>query len=285
MYSAAPWRGMKEGESMADAPNLGKRLVHRVDGMERVAIRRDIPYWQDGGVKLLMDVYAPAELPSGFRLPALFFVHGGPIPAEMLSPRRWGVFESYGALAAASGLVGVTFDHRLHDPGDYTRAQDDVRTAIGYVREHADELRVNPERIGIWVFSGGGPLLSWALRERPSYVGCLVAFYALLDLRHVTPPNADPAVLERAKALSPAAQLEGWLAGSPMFIARAGRDSATINQSIDLFIREALTVNMQLDVANHPEGEHAFDARNDDDRSREIITRAIAFVQARLSRR
>ncbi len=269
---------------MAEAPKLEKRIVYRVDGMDRVAVRRDISYRPDGGVKPRMDVYAPPELPSGSRLPALFFVHGGPIPAQMLSPRRWGVFESYGALAAASGLVGVTFDHRLHEPGDYARAEDDVRTAIAYVREHANELRVDPERIGLWAFSGGGPLLSWALRERPSHVRCLAAFYALLDLRHVTPPNADPALLERVRALSPAAQLEPRLAGLPIFVARAGRDSAAMNQSIDLFIREALAANMELDLANLPQGEHAFDVLNDDDRSREVIARAIAFVQARLSR-
>jgi acetyl esterase/lipase len=269
---------------MADAPDLSKRIVHRVDGMDRVAVQRDVRYREDGDAPLLMDVYAPPELPPGARLPALLFIHGGPIPAEMPSPRRWGIFESYGALAAASGLVGITFNHRLHAPEDYARAEGDVRAAVAHVRAHADELRVDSERIGLWAFSGGGPLVSWALRERPAYVRCLLAFYALLDLRHLTPPGAGAAVLEQVRALSPAAQLAAGGADLPVFVARAGRDGAWINQSIDSFVREALAANVQLDLVNHAQGQHAFDAKDDDERSREIIARAIAFARAWLAR-
>jgi dienelactone hydrolase len=68
----------------------------------------------------------------------------------------------------------------------------------------------------------------------------------------------------------------------PIFIARAGLDQRMINDTIDLFVQEALAGNAMLDVMNHPAGRHGFDMLDDDERSREIIGRAVAFAQAHL---
>ena len=266
---------------MAD-PDVRRRIVYQVAGMEAAAARRDLVYQRDGNEQLLMDVYPPTRLARDARAPALLFVHGGPVSAEMQPPKDWGVFVSYAQLAATSGLVGVTFNHRLHSPADYARSQAEVAAAIEYVRSHADELQVDPQRIGLWVFSGGGPLLSSALREPPPYLCCVVAFYALLDLRHLAPPDADAETLARVQELSPAVQVSEKLAGLPMFIARAGLDSEMINRSVDQFVQDAVAANALLDFANHPQGQHAFDVLNDDARSREIIARAVAFVRTHL---
>lgn len=267
---------------MAD-DRLSSSIVYRVQGMENVATRRDVVYRQDDGVKLLMDLYTPPGSSPGSRLPAVFFIHGGPIAPDMPPATRWGIFKSYGALVAASGMIGVTFNHRLHSPTDYGRSESDIIAAINHVRDHANELGVDPARIALWVFSGGGTQVSWMLRQRPEFVRCLVAFYALLDLRHLVPPNAGAEMLEGAKAFSPAAYVKQKLAGLPTFIARAGLDQAMINQSIDLFVSEALAANATLDLANHAEGHHSFDMLDDNDRSREIIARALAFVQAHVT--
>jgi acetyl esterase/lipase len=229
-----------------------------------------------------MNLYAPPNLSHGARRPAIFFVHGGPIPADMTPPTQWGIFDSYGGFAAASGMVGVVFNHRLHGPTDYRKSQDDIAAAIAHVRAHADDFNVDPERIALWAFSGGGVQLSWALRERPSHVRCLLAFYAVLDVRHAVPPNADPGMVKQYELLSPAAYLREKSEGLPMFVARAGLDSPTINQSIDTFVSEALAANATLDLANHPRGHHVFDCLDDDDRSREIIARAMDFARIHL---
>ncbi len=42
--------------------------------------------------------------------------------------------------------------------------------------------------------------------------------------------------------------------------------------------------NAQLDLMNHPSGRHGFDSLDDDDRSREIIARAVAFAQVHVRR-
>ena len=125
-------------------------------------------------------------------------------------------------------------------------------------------------------------MLSWCLRDRPAFVRCLLAFYAILDLRHVAPPDAGADLVARVLALSPAAHLGAAAATLPIFVARAGRDTPVINTSIDTFVREALTANLSLDLVNHADGQHGFDVLDDNERSREIIGRAFAFAKAHL---
>jgi len=69
----------------------------------------------------------------------------------------------------------------------------------------------------------------------------------------------------------------------PMFIARAGHDEvATMLDSIDRFVAEALSKDIALTLVNHPQGVHGFDNQNDDERSREIIRTAIEFIRLHL---
>jgi acetyl esterase/lipase len=260
--------------------DLSRRIVYPVDARKN-ASRRRLVYKTEGESELAMDVYGPADRPMHAALPALLFVHGGPIPREMLAPTEWGVFQSYAELAVQSGFVGVVFNHRLHAPTDYPTSQSDMQAAIDYVRRQAFDLGVDADRIGIWVFSGGGPLLSWCLRDRPAFVRCLLAFYAILDVRHLLPPDAAAELAARAEAFSPAAHLAA-APGAPMFVARGGRDSAMINTSIDTFIGAALTANVSLDLVNHADGQHGFDVLDDNERSREIIERAMAFAKVHL---
>jgi len=244
--------------------DLSKRIVYHVDGMRDVRVRRDLVYKRVAGAELKMNVHAPAGLSGEARVPAVFFVHGGPIPADFLPPTQWGVFVSYGELIAASGLVGVTFNHRLFALTDYERSRSDVTAAVEYVRGHAAELNVDADRIALWYFSGGGPLMTSVLRDRPHYLRCILAFYAYLQ------PEA--------------AQVGSTGAGVPVFLARAGLDQQMINETIDRFVQQALAGNAMLDVMNHSAGRHGFDVLDDDDRSREIIARAVAFAQMHVRR-
>jgi acetyl esterase/lipase len=83
--------------------------------MERIKARKDVVWKRVDGVELKLDVYAPPGGKPSKPLPAVVFIHGGPIPSNLRTePKEWGVFISHGQLAAASGFVGVTFNHRLH---------------------------------------------------------------------------------------------------------------------------------------------------------------------------
>jgi acetyl esterase/lipase len=263
-------------------PLLPKRIVYSVPGMEKIKARKEIVWKQVDGTELKLDVYAPPRQKRAQPLPAIIFIHGGPIPDNMLTePKEWGVFVSFGQLAAASGFVGVTFNHRFYRGGQPRNAQEDVIDLIAYVRINAATLGIDPERLTLWAFSGGGSLLSAVLRDPPSYIRCLVAYYAVLDKPFLTGGLSAEALLE----FSPLHQLQQRTAAKsdvmplPILIARAGKDMPAINGTIDRFVQAALALNMNLELHNHSMGRHSFDVLNDDARTHAIIRRTMEFIR------
>ena len=270
--------------ALAQAPDdtRTRRIVYTVPGMDGVKVQRDLVFRTTEGEELKMDLYAPAGEPR--RLPAVVFVHGGPIPRGS-APKDWGVFRSYGELAAASGFIGITFNHRYHGPADMSAAEADTRAAIAYVRANADRLHVDQDRLAVWVYSGGGPLVSWVLREALPYIRCIVTYYAVLDLQQPPGPLPPGVTDEMLRRYSPVAYLrDNKDRLPPLFVARAGRDTAWLNGSIDRFVAEALSANLSIEVMNHPHGQHAFDILDADSRSREIIARTIDVLRTSLDR-
>jgi acetyl esterase/lipase len=265
----------------AAIPILERRVVYRVPGMDRVDAQRSLVYRSVAGAELTLDLYRPAGTPADARLPVVVFIHGGPVRPEM-RPTEWGQYRSWGELVAASGLAAVTLNHRYYDYGDLAQAGEDVAAAIEYVRGRAGELGLDAERLCLWACSGGGLLLSAALRERPAYVRCLVAYYAVLGLRGM-PRFVAALGRQAAREWSPALHLaNGDAAERPILVARAGLDDARLNRAIDRFALRALAANAPLELMNHPRGRHAFDLLDDDPRSREIIARTLAFMRGHL---
>jgi acetyl esterase/lipase len=258
-----------------------KRIVYSVPLMDRVKVRKNLTYKRVGGAELKMDVYSPVSARRNGRRPAVIFIHGGRIPPNLrTTPKEWGAYVSFGQLVAASGFVGVTFNHRFYAWESLGDSQSDLMDLIAYIREHAGELGVDRDRIVLWAVSAGGIFLSQPLRDRPSYIRCLVGYYAELDLQNER-QSAPPSVTdEMLRQFSPVYHLSQGSAGvPPIFIARAGLDDTSLNAGVDRFIQVALSRNVTLDLANHPTGHHGFDFEDENDRSREIIKRTIEFIK------
>ncbi|HEX2225268.1 MAG TPA: alpha/beta hydrolase [Thermoanaerobaculia bacterium] len=270
---------------------LARRIVYQIPGMEKVEVRRGFDYLQgsreagESGAGVGLDVYLPPDLPPGLRVPGVVLIHGGPAPSDAGSgggairpPRTWGVFQSYGELIAASGMVAVTFDHRYIGWGGLDQAAADIDAAITYTREHAESYQLDPNRLGLWAFSGGGVLLTPYLRQRLPYVRALAAYYPILDLadfRDVGPELTD----ELVARYSPAAAL-GDRGVVPFFLGRAGQDSPKLTRGVDRFVQAALAANLPLALMNHPGGKHGFDVLDDDLFTRTILARTIDFLKA-----
>ncbi|HXG63605.1 MAG TPA: alpha/beta hydrolase [Blastocatellia bacterium] len=261
---------------------LPKRIVYTVPGMEQVRVRKDLTYKRAADAELKMDVYTPTDLQSGARRPAVIFIHGGYLPPNLRTkPKDWGVYVSYGQLLAASGFIAVTFNHRFYGWDRLGDAQSDVTDLIAYVRNNADSLNVDKDRLSLWAFSGGGPFLSQAVRDAPPYVRCVVSYYAILDLQPLRKEIPAAVADEALREFSPFYHLgRKGKEVPPVFIARAGLDRPELNNTIDRFVQEALAKNVTIDLSNHPSGRHAFDILDDNDRSREIIKRTVDFIRA-----
>jgi dienelactone hydrolase len=172
-------------------------------------------------------------------------------------------------LVAASGFIGITFNHRFHSWENLNQPQGDVADLIIHVRDHADSLGIDRDRIVVWAFSGGGPFLSGFLRDRPAYLRCIVSYYAVMDLPETLREHSPVYHVGRAGSGTP-----------PIFIARAGLDGPEINAGLDRFVQAALSKNVTIDLSNHSEGHHGFDIYDDNERSRQIIKRTVEFIKA-----
>lgn len=266
-----------------DVPLHERRVVYKIPGMNNVRVKRDLAYKSVDGTQLKMDVYIPASASLSVRVPGVLFIHGGPVPSNYRPElKNWGQYLSYGELIAASGFVGVTFNHRYYDYSQLEQSADDVTDAIRYAQKQAELFSFDPDRMCLWTISGGGPQLSLALQDKPKFVRCIVAYYAILDLQEIK--EASTTLSEEALQKSSLAShlSRHSFDNVPVFIARAGLDRPELNKTIDFFIREALVSNVPLDFANHPQGHHAFDVLDDDSRSRWIIARTIEFLKANL---
>jgi len=259
-------------------------VVYKMAGTDKVKVKTNLKYTAVNNPNLLMDVYSPPNQAKGEKRPAVIFVHGG--AGEEFTPKDWGIYTSWGRLIAASDLVAVTFTHRLTPQRtSLENSASDLAAAIEYVRTNADSLGIDKDRICLAAFSAGGALLAPAMREKPVFIRCLVNFYAFMDVQqsgNLFTANESKEALQKFSPINYLANEADKIA--PVFIARAGLDQIpTLGESIDRFVREALSKNIALTVANHPTGAHGFDNQNDDERSREIIQNAIAFMKAHLN--
>src|SRR5213079_610931 len=257
-------------------------VVYKVPGMDKVKVVQNLKYTKTDDPNILMDLYLPPNLAKAEKRPVVIFIHGG--AKTEYTPKDWGIYTTWGRLVAASGFVGVTFTHRLEYPNpSLEKAAADVRDAINYVRSNADKYRVDKDRICLSAYSAGGPLLTLALHGDMPFVRCLVGFYTFMDIQQSDYAKTEKP--EMVKSFSPITYLERDASKiQPMFIARAGHDEVpTMLDSIDRFVVKALSANVALTLMNHPQGVHGFDNQNDDDRSREIIRSAIAFMQIHLN--
>ena len=263
----------REGEpqepSGPPAELLKSRIVYSVPGMDQVRVRRDLAYRKEPVLK--MDLYLPKDTAPTGGWPVVVLVHGGPVPAEW-GLKEWGVFRSYGELIATSGMAAVTFNHRLNAPADYPRAADDVAALLAHVRAEARVYEIDPERVAVWAFSGGGPLLASVLAARGPHLRAAVSYYAFLGPPEGAPAEARLSALEQLKTGPP-----------PLLIARAGRDEPALNATVDAFLTAAVAGGVTIDLLTHPTGRHGFDIFDDDDRSRAVIRRTVAFLRENLT--
>jgi acetyl esterase/lipase len=188
-----------------------------------------------------------------------------------------GSFVSWAQLAAASGLVAITYANR--EPGD-------VHELFRHVRQHAASLGIDDNRLGVWACSGHGPAaLSFLMEHSRDGLKCAALLYPYtLDL------DGSTHVAEAARQfhfVTPAAgkSVSDLPAALPLLVARAGGDQMPgLNRALDRFVGAAVTLDLPVTLVNHAAAPHAFDLFDDTRASRDVVKQTLAFMQCHLRR-
>ena len=205
----------------------------------------------EGFRPLVIDLYVPE--PTEKPAPAIVYVHGG--GWSVGTRRRFGrAFIGWSptplARLAAAGFAVATVDYRLVGEARFPAQIDDVKTVIRWIRGHAAELGIDPDRIVAWGESAGGHLASLAGitgdRSTQDDVCGVISWYAPTDFRHEADPESPKARLlggtaaerpDLATAASPVALVHP---GAPRFQIHHGTQDSLVPISESEALVEAL---------------------------------------------
>lgn len=150
----------------------------------------DVEYTRVGDISLRLDAHIP---PGNGPFPAAILVHGG---AWVRGDRTYNVMPLFKPLEQA-GFAWFSISYRLTtDLLTFGVAVDDVSQAVRFVRKHAAEYHVDPNRIALIGESAGAQLASMAALEgdyetKPNALVSLYGPSNLVSLAETSPLVPD----------------------------------------------------------------------------------------------
>jgi acetyl esterase/lipase len=267
---------LEPGEPASPYPRLEIALPFLVRRRAGVRVVRGVRYSR----RQKLDVYMPHAAPERPR-PAIVQVHGG---AWVIGSRHEQGVPLLMHLAA-NGWVGFNVDYRLSPRATWPAQIVDVKRAIAFVREHADEYDVDPSFVAITGGSAGGhlsalaaltpnePELQPGFEQADTSVVAAVPFYGVYDLldEEGVHLKAVHQVLERAvfkarrrddperfKAASPLHRVHAD--APPMFVIAGENDTLIGVEEPRRFVDRLRQVSREpVLYAEMKGGQHAFD--------------------------
>ena len=141
-------------EDFAVLGAAGGRKQAELKAPDDVTLLQDVVFGTGGGRDLTMHVVLPKEAakkPS----PVYVWIHGG---GWMGGTKEGGVAQVIPLVR--NGFVGTTIEYRLTGEAPFPAQIEDCKCAIRYLRAHAEEYNIDPDRIAVGGSSAGGHLVA-----------------------------------------------------------------------------------------------------------------------------
>ncbi len=137
--------------TIAQAAPTTRPAVAPPKPIEGVDTHLDIEYAKPDGRPQMLDLYVPADAKG--KLPLVVAIHGGGwaggdkrhVPVIPLATR---------------GYIVASINYRFSNEAIFPAQIHDSKAAIRWLRAHADEYHIDPDRIGVWGDSAGGHLVA-----------------------------------------------------------------------------------------------------------------------------
>ncbi|HVP72769.1 MAG TPA: alpha/beta hydrolase, partial [Phycisphaerales bacterium] len=213
---------------------------------------------KDGhGIELKMDC-AFLKKSDGQPMPVIIYIHGGGWSG---GNRNMGL--PFSIAFARGGYFACTISYRLSGEAIFPAQVHDVKAAVRFIREHAEQLVIDPDRIGVWGHSAGGHLsamlgvtgndhsLDGPVNDKSagSEVQAVVDVSGPTDLVRIAPGgNGGPMISQflggtvrekqdEAKAASPVNYVDAK--DAPFLIIQGGQDNLVPDEQAEI-MRDAL---------------------------------------------
>ena len=148
-----PPDGYKNARRLKIAYLFGSlKLAEKIpDVPQEITEHKDLIYKQIGDRSLKLDIYHQKNLAEA--APVLVFIHGGGWKkGDKADYRRYLVD------FAQRGYVTATLSYRFSQEASFPAAVNDVKCAIRWLKTHASEYFINPEKVAVIGGSAGGHL-------------------------------------------------------------------------------------------------------------------------------
>jgi acetyl esterase/lipase len=298
-----------------DAPGVAE------DISDVSAVHREVTYARAIGFRpLKMDIWLPRQATAP--VPLVVWVHGG---AFQLGDRRelppTFAPDSVFRLLNEAGIACATVDYRHCLEAPFPAQLHDLKAAVRYLREFAEDLGVDPERFGAWGESAGGHLVALlgltggredlhgglGAQGHASGVSAVVDFYGVSSLVDIPPmntpeglfPPALTAAVPPGMPLQPEYMLVGGsddpallAAASPVSYVTAGaapfllihgdRDGLVPHSQTDLLATALAGAGVEHEVVTIKGGDHCFFGA--EDQLDAILAAAVGFFSRKLGR-
>jgi alpha-L-fucosidase 2 len=143
-------------------------------------VKGGIVYRRVDGQELKLDAYLQRR---GGRRPAVVVIHGGGFSDGSRVAFVGQLLETL----TRAGYNWFSVDYRLGGPARRADALDDIRAALAFVRDHAEALRIDPNRVALVGEDAGASLAALLTAERPAGVRAAALIGGLYDGRDPAP--------------------------------------------------------------------------------------------------
>ena len=247
-------------------------------------IERGIVFAEPDGVRLKLDVYRPRDEGDALR-PGMVLIHGGGWIAGTRRQQSW-----YCREFARNGYVVMSVGYRMMPKYHFPACLHDCKAAVRWMRLHADEYRIDPDRIVAFGASAGGHLAAFLAATEPgdgfegtenpgpsSAVCAAVILYGAVDLtKYRDPPRrafgrgagrryirrfaGEEGVKKGADPFEYGSPITYAKAGMPaVFLAHGTKDYLVHYEQSEAFHSKLLDLGVPTQLYPVPKRNHGFD--------------------------
>ncbi|HYQ57234.1 MAG TPA: alpha/beta hydrolase [Draconibacterium sp.] len=238
------------------AQNINKSSIDLFgSNYKTITVTKDIPYRSGDSEAWKLDLAMPVNFGNEVR-PALVIVHGGGWSG---GSKNVDVYQKMMVDYANKGYVTINVEYRLTGEAPFPACIEDVKCAVRWLRAHAKELNVDPERIGAYGHSAGAHLaLMLAMAPESAGLEGDGGWNEYSSVVNVAAAGSPPTELGRD---TPMAKTEWWPIGyisadhPPVFLIQGTRDPIVLPERTRDFVKKMEAVGADIEYLEC-EGEH-----------------------------